>query len=97
MGIFRPSLDGRARCGHALAPMGNTRFEGQPATTCPKCGERSPCVDWNEVDIGVGSQVFYQEYNCPTHGNFAFVFRNYQSHPVFRDDAERDTAKEIKS
>jgi len=41
---------------------------------CARCGQNSPCVDWNEVDIGVGIQTFDHEYACPTHGCFAFVW-----------------------
>lgn len=64
------------------------RFEKQPDATCPRCNAASPCVDWNEVDIGVGVQTFDHEYQCPTHGDFAFVFEGHQAHPVFRDEAE---------
>lgn len=61
----------------------------QPGTTCPKCGAESPCVDWCEVDIGVGIQTFNHEYECPTHGRFAFVFEKdnpTRSKPIFQDD-----------
>jgi hypothetical protein len=70
--------------------MGN-RFEVQPGTTCPRCGAASPCVDWNEVDIGVGVQTFDHEYECPTHGCFAFAFEHHQTRPIFRDDRKVET------
>ena len=62
----------------------------QPGTTCPKCAAPSPCIDWNEVDIGVGTQTFDHEYQCPTHGYFAFVWdlTTFESKAVFRDEAE---------
>jgi len=62
---------------------------------CPKCGESSECVDWCEVDIGVGLQTFDPEYRCPAHGVFAFKsapldaltgFADRAPEPVFRDD-----------
>ena len=43
---------------------------------CLRCDTVSPCVDWNEVDIGVGIQTFEPQYECPTHGRFAFVERS---------------------
>lgn len=74
------------------------------AEKCPKCGERSPCVDHNEVDIGVGIQTWNHEFWCPTHGGFAFVedpgvFANFgagRTKVIFRDDAEapQDQSKE---
>ena len=50
-------------------------------TECPKCRKESPCTDWNEVDIGVGIQVFDERFTCPDHGEFCFsrdglLFRN---------------------
>lgn len=51
---------------------------------CPKCGEPSPCTDWNEVDIGVGVQTFDHVYTCPRHGDFAFSL--YTHRAAFRDD-----------
>jgi hypothetical protein len=50
---------------------------------CPKCRAPSPCTDWNEIDIGVGVQIFDEEYTCPTHGPFGFT---REGEPVFRDD-----------
>lgn len=41
-------------------------------TICPKCEAESPCTDWQEVDIGVGVQVFDEEWTCPEHGEFGF-------------------------
>jgi hypothetical protein len=70
---------------------------GCGSTPCPKCGERSPCVDHSEVDIGVGLQTWDHEYECPTHGGFSFVDtpRNEQIAPfapttptvVWRDES----------
>ena len=60
----------------------------QPGTTCPKCKAASPCVDWCEVNIGVGVQTWDHEYECPTHGCFGFVYdeNTHRSAAVFRDD-----------
>lgn len=71
-------------------------IRGCGSSKCPKCGETSPCVDHNEVDIGIGFQTFDHEYWCPTHGGFAFVdapgvFANFgpgHQKVVFRDDEE---------
>lgn len=41
-----------------------------PSRDCPLCGQASECVDWVEVDIGVGTMVGNQEYLCPTHGEW---------------------------
>jgi len=49
-------------------------MNSQPDTTCPKCGAPAPCVDYSEVDIGVGVQTFDHEYQCPNCGNFAFRY-----------------------
>lgn len=40
---------------------------------CPFCGLPSACVDWQEVDNGVGVQQFEHEYECPAHGAFRFT------------------------
>ena len=40
---------------------------------CPRCHAVAPCVDWNEVDIGVGVQTFEPQYECPHHGRFAWA------------------------
>lgn len=61
---------------------------------CPKCGVSSECVDWCEVDTGVGLQTFDPEYRCPTHGVFAFKSTHDDADnfwyglpaPVFQDD-----------
>lgn len=59
---------------------------------CPKCGESSECVDWCEVDIGVGLQTFDPEYQCPAHGRFAFKldaligYADRPPEPIFRDE-----------
>jgi hypothetical protein len=45
---------------------------------CLRCGAESPCVDWNEVDIGVGVQTFEPQFECPMHGRFAFVERTVE-------------------
>lgn len=60
------------------------------STPCPKCSAPSPLVDYAEVDIGVGVQTFNHEYECPTHGCFAFVYdeASHRSKPIFRDEAE---------
>lgn len=64
----------------------------EPGTECPKCRAASPCVDWNEVDIGVGVQKFEHEYECPTHGRFAFVHEPgalfASPAAIFQDDHE---------
>jgi hypothetical protein len=39
---------------------------------CPKCGAESPCVDWNEVDVGPGVMYFDYRYRCPVHGEYAY-------------------------
>ena len=56
---------------------------------CPKCGKISPCVDWCEVDIGVGVQTFDHEYECTEHGGFSFVSATYfdRAEAVFLRDA----------
>lgn len=64
------------------------------AEKCPRCGERSPCVDHCEVDIGIGFQTWNHEFHCSTHGGFAFVeepgvFANFGAgtrKAVFRDE-----------
>jgi hypothetical protein len=40
---------------------------------CPRCDLESPCVDWVEVDIGVGVQTGDYQYECPQHGVYAWV------------------------
>jgi hypothetical protein len=70
-------------------------FGDEPPTPCPKCGDKSPCVDFCEVDIGVGVQRWNHEYRCPTHGDFAFVqvAGTYRSQPIFRDDEPPDAGR----
>lgn len=66
------------------------------AEKCPKCQASSPCVDHDEVDIGIGFQTGNHEFYCPEHGAFAFVeepgvFANFGAgrvRAVFRDEAE---------
>ena len=57
---------------------------------CPKCGAESPCVDWNEVDIGVGVQSFDYRYTCPGHGEFSYPSAPYDvnnpAKAIFRDE-----------
>lgn len=53
------------------------------SATCPRCGAESECVDWIEVDIGVGIQTGNHEYMCPEHGEFGWSF---DGTAVFRDD-----------
>jgi hypothetical protein len=59
---------------------------------CSKCGAESPCVDWGEVDIGVGVQCFDYRYACPTHGEFGYPNRprdpNKPSVAIFRNEPE---------
>jgi hypothetical protein len=67
-----------------------------PPDSCPKCGVTAPCVDWNEVDIGVGVQVFEAEYECPKHGCYAYVGTDKPGSPMaplFRDDAEPESER----
>lgn len=59
--------------------------------SCPKCKAQSPCVDHNEVDIGVGIQTFDHRFYCPTHGEFSFNASASWDAPIvaiFRDDEE---------
>lgn len=60
----------------------------KPGEKCPKCDAESPCVDWCEVDIGVGTQTWNHEYECPTHGRFAFIFDegSTRCRPIFHDE-----------
>lgn len=60
----------------------------QPGSSCPKCGTDVPCVDYCEVDIGVGVQTWNHEYQCPAHGPFAFTYNEttHRSEPIFRDE-----------
>lgn len=60
----------------------------QPGTSCPKCGAESECIDWCEIDIGVGVQTFNHKYQCPTHGCFAFVYdvESLSGRTAWRDD-----------
>jgi hypothetical protein len=60
---------------------------------CPRCLAKSPCVDWNEVDIGVGVQSFEPQFQCPVHGRFAWVERTIEQmaakeppKAIFQDD-----------
>jgi hypothetical protein len=57
---------------------------------CPKCKAESPCVDWNEVDIGVGVQAFDYRYACPTHGEFSYPNEPYDvnspAKAIFQDE-----------
>lgn len=60
---------------------------------CPLCLAKSPCVDWQEVDIGVGTQTWNPEFQCPTHGLFAWAERTVEqiaagepARAIFADD-----------
>jgi hypothetical protein len=58
-------------------------------TPCPKCGVSSPLFDFQEVDIGVGMQVFGEEWECPEHGRFCFAFaQSGHSEPIFQEDTQ---------
>lgn len=37
---------------------------------CERCGRSCPPVHWEEVDIGVGVQVYDHVWLCPEHGEF---------------------------
>ena len=39
---------------------------------CPTCAWMCLCVHWEEVDNGVGVQVYDKEWECPYHGTFRF-------------------------
>jgi hypothetical protein len=54
-------------------------------TKCPRCNEPSPLTDWCKVDIGVGTQIWDEQYTCPTHGTFGFVLPGGEV--VFQEDA----------
>ena len=60
---------------------------------CPRCSKPSPLTDYNEVDIGVGSQRFDECWTCPDHGEFWFEqyednmpFSLIERRAVFRRD-----------
>jgi hypothetical protein len=75
------------------------RLNHPSGAECPRCDQNSPCVDWCEVDNGVGVQTWDHEYQCPTHGRFTFVFNtatddlSYGGEIVWRDE-EKSPAKE---
>lgn len=56
--------------------------------SCLKCDALSPCVNWTDVDIGVGIQTFEHQFECPAHGRFAFVYdeKTRTSRAVFQED-----------
>lgn len=55
---------------------------------CPKCGVDSEPFDWNEVDIGVGTQTFDHQWVCTTHGVFTYVMLEGEtkSRPFFQGE-----------
>lgn len=59
---------------------------------CPRCPLEATCTDWNEVDIGVGVQVFDEQYTCPEHGLFGFSTSTGLA--VFQDDGLAVTCDE---
>lgn len=72
-----------------------TRSPPYSSIKCPICGAECPCVDWCEVDIGVGTQTFDPSWGCPQHGEIAltvddglrparWVFRDLESPPALR-------------
>jgi hypothetical protein len=58
------------------------------ASVCPKCKSPSPLFDYNEVDIGVGVQIFNESWECPIHGVFGFHFNEetLKTEPIFQYD-----------
>lgn len=52
---------------------------------CPNCGGEAPCIDWVEVDIGIGVQVFDETYECSYCGAFALPVRVGRRDVVWRD------------
>ena len=46
---------------------------GQAGGKCPKCKGPTTLVDFNSVDIGVGTQEFEHSYGCSTCGVFGYV------------------------
>lgn len=63
-----------------------------PALACPACGKDAPCYAWEEVDIGVGVQVFEEEWVCLEHGVFRMSSTTLEY--IFRDAPEL-TEKQI--
>lgn len=53
-------------------------------TECPECGHLSEPYDWNEVDIGVGTQTFDHTWECPKHGEWCL---RPEGTPIFRDES----------
>ena len=49
--------------------------------TCPRCSHLCPCLDHDEVDVGVGVIMGNHQWQCPTHGLWSD-----QNPPVFQDD-----------
>ena len=49
--------------------------------TCPRCSHLCPCLDHDEVDVGVGVIMGNHQRQCPTHGLWAD-----QNPTVFQDD-----------
>lgn len=58
-------------------------MNSEPGTLCPKCKAESPCTDWDEVDVGIGSIRGNHTYTCPEHGDFGWG--NSGDGPSFRD------------
>ena len=56
-------------------------------TRCPFCHGPAPCIDWNEVDFGVGVQQFEFEFECSAHGVFAYDYSSGANAlvPIWRD------------
>jgi hypothetical protein len=49
-------------------------YPDQGTSTCPRCAVKAPCpcIDFDEVDVGIGCITGNHQYLCEVHGVFAF-------------------------
>ena len=49
----------------------------ESAAPCPRCDVPSPCVHFDTVHNGVGLVTFDHIYECQTHGEWAYLTRDF--------------------